>query len=68
MNLALVYMPVGCIDYVALHEVLHFRNKKHDKKYYEDLSMYMPDWKERKKILDGVIVRDLLMSDASCRI
>jgi len=56
LNSTLIYMPRFCIDYVVLHELLHFANPKHDKKFYQSLTVHMPDWRECKKLLDGVIL------------
>ncbi len=41
-----------CIDYVILHELSHFLYPKHNKDFYDFISIHMPDWKERKKQLD----------------
>ena len=52
LNLKLVKAPVCCAEYVILHELCHFKYPKHDKNFYNFLNIYMPDWAERKKILD----------------
>jgi len=59
LNSTLVYAPKFCIDYVILHELLHFSNPKHDKAFYQTLTAYMPDWRECKRILDEVIIRNI---------
>ena len=51
LSTALVKTPINCIDYVILHELVHFRYRQHDSHFYNFLSSLMPDWKERKKIL-----------------
>lgn len=56
LNLELIKAPIYCIDYVMLHELIHFVHKNHDKKFYEMLTVLMPDWKQRKEILDQEIV------------
>lgn len=48
-----------CIEYVVLHELIHFLYPNHSKQFYNFLSNYMPDWKERKKILDLYVVHGL---------
>jgi len=40
------------IEYIVLHELVHFIHPNHSKKFYAFLSKYMPDWKERKKALN----------------
>lgn len=47
------------IDYVVLHELVHFLYPNHSKQFYAFLSNYMPDWKERKRILDQDVVHGL---------
>ena len=49
----------ACIEYVVLHELVHFIYPNHSKKFYDFLSNYMPDWKERKKVLDNEVVHGL---------
>ncbi len=56
MNAALVHLPRECIDYVAAHEIAHFRHPGHGKDFYSALSAVMPDWKARKKALASVII------------
>lgn len=59
LNSKLIYAPKFCIDYVVLHELLHFENPKHDRKFYQSLTAHMPDWKECKKLLDEVVIREI---------
>lgn len=56
LNLELIKAPMYCVDYVVLHELIHFVHKNHDSKFYELLTVLMPDWKLRKEILDQEIV------------
>lgn len=51
-NYALVSAPMACIEYVVVHEFTHFLQPNHSRKFYEQLSMFLPDWQERKKLLD----------------
>lgn len=59
LNSSLVYAPKFCIDYVVMHELLHFENSRHDKKFYQSLTANMPDWKNCKKLLDEVVIREI---------
>jgi len=36
---------------VVLHELAHFLHQKHDRNFYDFLSLLMPDWKKRRKLL-----------------
>lgn len=55
LNSELVKAPESCIDYVVLHELAHFKYRKHDHEFYNFLTEVMPDWKERRKLLKGII-------------
>ena len=58
-NQYLIKAKIACIDYVVLHELTHFIYPNHSKLFYDFLSSYMPDWKERKNILDQDVVHGL---------
>jgi len=58
-NLFLTKAKPAYIEYVALHELVHFLYPNHSKQFYNFLSSYMPDWKERKKVLDQDVVHGL---------
>lgn len=51
-NIALAEVPMSCIEYVAVHEFTHFLQPNHSNKFYTQLTMFMPDWGERKKLLE----------------
>ena len=51
-NISLVEAPLSCIEYVVTHEFTHFLQPNHSKKFYNQLAMFMPDWQERKKVLE----------------
>ena len=51
-NISLVEAPMSCIEYVVTHEFTHFLQPNHSKKFYNQLAMFMPDWQERKKVLE----------------
>ena len=58
-NLYLLKARIACIDYVILHELTHFLYPNHSKQFYDFLSNYMPDWKDRKEVLDQEVVHGL---------
>ena len=51
-NISLIEAPLSCIEYVVTHEFTHFLQPNHSKKFYNQLAMFMPDWQERKKVLE----------------
>lgn len=56
LNFYLFKAPVACVEYVILHELLHFIYPKHNDEFYTTLTVLMPDWQERKRLLDYEIV------------
>ncbi len=51
LNTNLVKYPIACIDYVILHELVHFIHPNHSKNFYYVLENLMPDWKVSKNQL-----------------
>lgn len=52
----LVQAPSSVIDYVVTHELCHLRHLHHGKAFYALLDRVMPDWRQRRKKLDGLAV------------
>ena len=59
LNSELIKAPKQCIDYVMLHELIHFKFRNHNQDFYNFLTVLMPDWKERKALLDSEIILDV---------
>lgn len=59
LNFELIKAPKYCIEYVILHELIHFLHRNHDHKFYNFMTVLMPDWKQRKEILDEEVIRNL---------
>lgn len=59
LNSELIKGPKHCIDYVVLHELIHFKYNDHSDSFYKLLFSLMPDWEKRKTILDQEIVQEL---------
>lgn len=52
LNTELIKTPIRCIDYVIMHELCHLIHRNHDHKFYTLLSSLLPDWKDRKAVLE----------------
>ena len=52
LNIELIKKPRACIEYVVFHELVHLLYPDHSKKFYDYLTLYMPDWQKRKQILE----------------
>ena len=51
LNSQLIAAPINCIEYVVLHEFVHFIHPNHSRQFWDFVEMIMPDWKERKEEL-----------------
>ena len=47
----LMMAPPEAIDYVVVHELAHIRHHDHSPAFYALIERYMPDWRERMKLL-----------------
>ncbi len=54
-NLLLARLPLRCIEYIVVHEMVHLKNHHHNKDFIAMLDKYLPDWQLRKKELDEFI-------------
>lgn len=48
----LIHVPRRLIEYVAVHELCHLTRLDHSKAFYTQLAMCLPDWKERRHLLE----------------
>ena len=51
-NLELMKYPQSAVEYIVIHELAHLIEANHSKKFHNIVSLYMPEWKKEKKILD----------------
>lgn len=54
LNSRLIETPRGCIEYVVMHEFCHFIHPDHSKAFYALMTSLMPDWKQRKNLLNAI--------------
>lgn len=47
----LMLFPESVREYVVVHELAHLLEMNHSKKFYSIIEKYMPDYKERRKLL-----------------
>ena len=48
----LMLYPKEAIDYVIVHEFAHIRVKNHSVMFYNEIKKYMPDYKDRIRMLN----------------
>lgn len=51
LNIYLMMLPQGLIDYVILHELTHTKYLNHSQQFWAAIEDIMPDYKTRKKLL-----------------
>lgn len=54
LNAKMIAAPREAIEYVVLHEFAHFIHPNHSKNFYALVESFMPDWKTRKAMLNGI--------------
>ncbi len=47
----LMAYPKEAVDYVIVHELAHILQKNHSPRFYAVVEKYLPDWRERRKLL-----------------
>ena len=52
LNLDLAKKPLPCLEYIILHELLHFKERQHNDRFKALLDIYMPDWRSRRDLLN----------------
>lgn len=53
LNSKLIFYPKEAIEYVVVHEFAHFAHPDHSRAFWTLVAEIMPDYKERKKLLNG---------------
>lgn len=54
-NLELARVPLNCIEYVVVHELMHLKERHHDKHFQSLMTEYLPDWQKTKKQLNDFV-------------
>lgn len=52
LNLDLAKKPLLCLEYIILHELLHFKERQHNDRFKALLDNHMPDWRSRRDLLN----------------
>ena len=52
MNLQLAVKSEECVEYVLVHELCHLLESSHNQRFYDLMSHFLPDWRERKQKLN----------------
>lgn len=50
-NLELAKVPLDCIEYIVVHEILHLKERHHNDNFKTLMDKYISDWQNRKENL-----------------
>lgn len=53
LNLELAKKPVACLEYILVHELVHFHERLHSDRFKILMDSYLPDWPTRCKMLNA---------------
>ena len=56
LNLELAKKPLNCMEYVFVHEMIHFVEKSHNDKYRYLISSHLPRWEQYRNELNNSIL------------
>ena len=60
LNLRLALYPTSLVEYVLVHELVHFHHPNHSPAFYAALASHLPDWHDRKRQLEGMARQSIL--------
>lgn len=55
INLELAKKPIHCLDYVVLHEMVHFKERHHNDRFKALLDKHYPGWQNVREELNEVV-------------
>lgn len=58
LNTELAKKPRECLEYVVIHELVHLLEPTHGPRFRSLMDGFMPQWKERRQVLNRLPVRE----------
>lgn len=52
LNLALIRLPLPCLEYVVVHELCHLEQMNHGPRFHALMDQRLPDWRARRQLLN----------------
>lgn len=59
LNVQLIKADPFLTEYVICHELTHLKYKNHNNDFYTFLTVMVPDWKQREKILNNIFINNI---------
>jgi predicted metal-dependent hydrolase len=56
LNLELAKKPLDCVEYIIVHELIHLKERHHNKNFVAHLDKFLPNWRSRKQLLNEIIL------------
>lgn len=56
LNLELAKKPLGCLEYIIVHELVHLKENSHNERFVSLIDKFMPHWRARKEELNKFIL------------
>jgi len=53
LNTALAKKPLTCLEYIVVHELVHFLERNHSDRFINLMDRHMPDWRHRRDALNS---------------
>lgn len=51
INLELAKLPLSCLEYIIVHEMVHLLERRHNGAFYRHMDKFLPGWKQIKNEL-----------------
>ncbi|MBS0579417.1 MAG: M48 family metallopeptidase [Proteobacteria bacterium] len=58
LNLDLIKRPPRCLEYVVVHELVHFFERRHNRRFHGFMDELLPDWRDCRRELNRFSVID----------
>jgi predicted metal-dependent hydrolase len=52
LNLELAKKPASCLEYILVHEMVHFLERRHNDRFRERMDSMMPSWRHYRDELN----------------
>lgn len=56
LNLELAKKPIHCLNYIVVHELVHFIERHHNNRYISLMDKYLPNWRVYRDELNEMIL------------